>query len=135
MKEKSTVIVKIVTGVAFLVMVVINALANILPINGVGTGEVSDALPDLFAPSALTFAIWGVIYLLLALFTLYQGGVFNKEYDAKKNEMLKKISILFIISSLANSIWIFAWHLYAHMAFTYTDGRDICLPCNNYCYC
>ena len=110
MKEKSTAIVKIVTGVTFLVMIAINALANILPINGVGTGEVSDALPDLFAPAALTFSIWGVIYLLLALYTLYQGGVFNKGYDVKKNVMINKISILFIISSVANSIWIFAWH-------------------------
>ena len=54
------------TLITFILMVVVNALANILPINGIGTGAVSDSYPNLFAPAGITFAIWGVIYLLLA---------------------------------------------------------------------
>ena len=51
-------------------MVTINSLANILPINGMTTGDLSDKLKNLFTPQGATFAIWGVIYSLLLVFTL-----------------------------------------------------------------
>jgi len=93
-------------------MVTANALANILPIGGVTTGEISDSYPDLFAPAPLTFAIWGVIYLLLALYVLYQLGFFSKKekISEKAQEVLNQIAPYFVISSLANMMWIFAWH-------------------------
>ncbi len=47
----------IMIGTLVLVLVV-NALANILPINGLTTGEVSD-YPILFVPEAYVFSIWG----------------------------------------------------------------------------
>jgi len=102
--------VKIITTVTFLGMVAVNALANILPLNGVNTGQVSEAYPNLFAPAALTFAIWGLIYLLLAGFTLYQLGLFQGYKYAVKTELLHLIGIIFSISSLDNAAWIFAWH-------------------------
>jgi len=39
---------------------------------------VSDSYPNLFAPAGLTFAIWGVIYLALAGYVLYQFGLIKK---------------------------------------------------------
>ncbi|MDZ7837626.1 MAG: hypothetical protein U5N58_06550 [Actinomycetota bacterium] len=50
----------------------VNALANILPINNKATGELSDQYPNLFVPAGLTFSIWGLIYILLAIFIVYQ---------------------------------------------------------------
>lgn len=70
--------IKILVLVTFLVMVAINALANILPINGQTTGGVSDSYKNLFAPAGITFAIWGLIYLALAAYTIYQTGFFKK---------------------------------------------------------
>lgn len=96
--------------VSFLVMVIVNALANILAINGVTTGRVSDSYPNLFAPAGLTFAIWGLIYLLLAGYTLYQLGLFQNNNAAPRVELFGKVGFLFSVSSLANAAWIFAWH-------------------------
>lgn len=48
--------------VTFIIMIVTNALANILPINGQRTGEISDALNVLFTPAGYVFSIWGLIY-------------------------------------------------------------------------
>ena len=62
--------VKIFTVLGFIQMVMINSLANILPINGMTTGDLSDKLKNLFTPQGATFAIWGVIYSLLLVFTL-----------------------------------------------------------------
>jgi hypothetical protein len=61
------------------VMVAVNAMATLLPINGVTPGQVSDSYPNLFAPTGLTFSIWGLIYLGLACFILYQWGIFGKK--------------------------------------------------------
>jgi len=98
------------TAATFLIMIAVNAMANILPINGVSTGQVSDAYQNLFAPAGLTFSIWGLIYLLLAGYTLYHVGLFQGGEGAESRGLLRKTGILFSISSLANAAWIFSWH-------------------------
>jgi hypothetical protein len=69
---------------------------------------VSDSYPNLFAPAGLTFSIWGIIYLLLGLYTIYQLGCFCK--SKKRAELINKIGIYFSLSSLFNAFWIFSWH-------------------------
>lgn len=101
--------IRVLTLITFILMVVVNALANILPINGIGTGAVSDSYPNLFAPAGITFAIWGLIYLLLAGYSFYQLGKHNKTGEVS-NELLNKIGVVFSVSSIANTIWIFTWH-------------------------
>jgi hypothetical protein len=102
--------IKITVAVTYLIMIVVNAMANILPINGIDTGAVSDSYPNLFAPAGLTFSIWGVIYLLLAGYTLYQFGFFQGDKSKVKTELLRKVGIVFSISSVVNAAWIFSWH-------------------------
>jgi hypothetical protein len=101
MNKKTKLFIKVSALVTYLGMITTNALANILPINNIGTGQVSDSYPNLFAPIGLTFSIWGLIYLLLAVYVIYQF---------KKDGFVSKVNIYFIISSLANILWIFAWH-------------------------
>lgn len=98
---------KILVLLAYLGMVGVNALANILPINGLNTGEISDSYPNLFAPAGLTFAIWGLIYFLLLVFVIYQFIPAKKDDSQAR---LKKVQVLFVISSIANIGWIFTWH-------------------------
>ncbi len=102
--------IKILVAGTYVVMIIMNALANILPINGRGTGEVSDAYPNLFAPSGFTFSIWGVIYFLLALYVLYQLGVLKSGTRDGNRNLLTRIGIVFSISSVANALWILTWH-------------------------
>ena len=104
------VLVKIVAMAAYVAMVAVNFLANSLPINNRGTGQISDAYRNLFAPAGFAFSIWGLIYLLLAGYVVYQIVSFFKKGDKKHEELLKKINIYFIATSLANISWIFAWH-------------------------
>ncbi|MCE5196506.1 MAG: tryptophan-rich sensory protein [Negativicutes bacterium] len=102
--------IRILVGTTFLLMIVINALANIMKFNGQTTGDVANAYPNLFAPAAVTFAIWGVIYLLLAAYTLYQLGLLQDSLNREQANFLGKIGFIFSLSSLANAAWIFAWH-------------------------
>jgi len=89
----------------FLFMLTLNALANILPINGYNTGQLSDMYPNLFVPAGITFSIWGLIYIALILF-IY--GLYKLKLSEEKGFM--NISILFSISNLLNGCWILAWH-------------------------
>lgn len=98
--------IKIITGLAYIAMVVVNFLANSLPINNRSTGEISDAYQNLFAPAGPAFSIWGLIYLLLGIYVVYQ---FIKK-DSKTEEIIQKINPFFIATSFANILWIFAWH-------------------------
>jgi hypothetical protein len=98
--------IKILALVTYVAMIIVNFLANGLPINNRGTGEISDAYPNLFAPAGPAFSIWGLIYLLLGVYVIYQ---FVKK-EQKAEEIIQKINPLFIATSLANISWIFAWH-------------------------
>jgi len=92
-------------------MIVINILANLIPINGVTTGQVSASYPNLFTPAAYTFSIWGLIYLLLGLHTLYQLGFFRKENcSSVTNDLLSSVGFYFSLSSISNAAWILSWH-------------------------
>ncbi|MFW5780079.1 MAG: tryptophan-rich sensory protein [Bacillota bacterium] len=106
--NKTTLVIKILALVAFLAMVIVNILGNTLPINNVTTGEIAEMYPDLFSPANYTFAIWSVIYILLALYLVYQSGLIKSV--KLKETLIMKINIYFIISSIANLFWIFAWH-------------------------
>jgi len=93
-------VLQIGNALSFAAVVVVNALANILPLNNVTTGELSDSYPNYFVPAGYVFSIWGVIYLLLLGFTVRQlrrGGE-----DA---ETLRKIGWLFMISNVFNFVW------------------------------
>ena len=83
----------------------INALANILPINGVTTGEVSDSFPSLFTPAGYVFSIWGLIYLLLAVFVVYQALPAQKD-----SPRLERLGYWFAASCAFNVAWLLAWH-------------------------
>jgi len=94
---------------AMIVTIIVNALAVILPLNGKTTQELSDALPNLFVPAGITFSIWGIIYILWVVFAIYQARDFFKKEEIDM-PFLQQITFLFIISSIANSAWIFLWH-------------------------
>ena len=88
---------------AFVLVLVMNYLANALPINGKTTGELSAEYPNLFVPAGITFSIWGIIYLLLAAFIVMQFMDANKE-------LVSAIGWAFVLSSIFNALWIVAWH-------------------------
>lgn len=99
---KNQTLTKFLVLLTFVVMVGANALANILPINGITTGAISDSYPNLFAPAGYTFAIWGLIYLALAFAVV--------RLLFQKDPHFEFVSRWFILSNLANTAWIFGWH-------------------------
>ena len=99
---------KVLNLVFFLIMIAINAIANTLPLGYGSTGEMSAKYPNLFTPAPVTFAIWGVIYILMAIFAVFQLGLIGNEEIA--NNFVRQLSFWFVISCLMNIGWIFSWH-------------------------
>ena len=56
-----------------LATIAVNGLANALPINGQQTGEISDRFQTYFTPAGYVFSIWGVIYLGLLAYAVFQA--------------------------------------------------------------
>lgn len=89
---------------AFAVTVLVNGLAGSTTLlGGVTSADVSDMYPTLVTPAGFTFAIWGIIYTLLAVFVIYQLLTKNKSF-------LQQIGVFFALSSLLNICWLFLWH-------------------------
>jgi hypothetical protein len=91
--------------VGTVVTLIVNGLANALPLNGQTTAAVSDSFPVYFVPAGYVFAIWSVIYLALIGYTIYQALP-----GQRTNPAQRRIGWLYILSCAANSIWIFFWH-------------------------
>ena len=91
--------------IAIIAVIAINILANALPLNGLNTGEISDRFDIYFVPAGYVFSIWGLIYLGLIAY-----GIFQALPAQKENPRLRRIAVPFLISCLANIVWLFLWH-------------------------
>lgn len=91
--------------VAFAIMILLNVLSNTLPINGQTMPEISAKYPSLFTPAGFTFSIWGVIYLALLIFVVWQALP-----SQRGNAKVAGVSRYFQVNCLMNAVWLVAWH-------------------------
>jgi hypothetical protein len=95
---------QIATLAAVVGSIVINTLSNIFPLNGVSVGNLSNAL---FAsvqiiPANYAFAIWGLIYIGLIAFSIYQLQPTQRE-----NPRLQHSGYLLAIACISQCAWIY----------------------------
>jgi translocator protein len=89
---------------AFIITLAINGLASTSALGGKTTAQISDQYNTLITPAGYVFAIWGIIYALMAIFLVYQALP-----SQRNSPFQKQISALFILSCLFNIGWIFLW--------------------------
>ncbi len=85
--------------------IVVNVLANALPINGLTTGEISDRFRVYFVPAGYVFSIWGLIYAGLLAYMIFQALPVQRV-----NPRLRETGWWVVLANLANGAWIFLWH-------------------------
>ncbi len=89
----------------FILTVIVNSIAGSTTfIGGRDTATVSNNNPTLITPAGYVFSIWGIIYILLGAFVVYQALPRERGSDYHR-----KIGWLFVLSSLVNIAWIFVW--------------------------
>ena len=101
----------LVTWIFISAMIAANALANILPINQLNTGQISAFYPNYFVPAGFTFSIWGIIYLLLINYAIsYTYFTVLSDKFPKVAAYLSVINKWFWVTCFLNASWILAWH-------------------------
>jgi translocator protein len=96
---------QVVNIVALIVTLIVNYLSQALPLNGQTPADIANRLPILFIPANYVFGIWGVIYVLLIGFTVYQALPAQRE-----NPLLRRIGYWFALTCAANVSWLFLFH-------------------------
>ncbi len=105
MVANNSVLLKWSNIIAFAFTVIVNSLAGSTTLlGGVNTAQISDSNPTLITPAGYVFSIWGIIYVLLGVFVVFQALPSQKE-----KEYTKKIGWLFVLSSIINIAWLFLW--------------------------
>src|SRR4030066_2147332 len=92
---------QISVALTILATIVVNVLANALPINGQNTGAISDRFQVYFVPAGYVFSIWGVIYIGLIALATFQALPSQRE-----NPRLRQTGYLVAASGLANIVWL-----------------------------
>lgn len=95
----------ILNSVSLLGALFVNYWVNSSASEGESIGEISDKYSTLITPADYAFSIWGLIYLLLLIFVGFQWY----QYLRKQPDQLSDIGIWFIVSNLANALWVLCW--------------------------
>ena len=98
-------VLPILVLLATLATIAYNSLAEALPINGLTTGEISDRFAIYFVPAGYVFSIWGLIYIALIAYGIYQ--VLPARWDDAR---LRRIAPWYLLSCLGNVAWLTLWH-------------------------
>lgn len=89
--------------IATLLVLVLNILAATGRINAVFPNEISDRYPTVTTPAGWAFSIWGLIYIGLLAFSVYQ-------LLPSRSYVFDRIRVPYIASCILNCAWIFFWH-------------------------
>jgi hypothetical protein len=101
----------LVNIIALGVTIAVNALANILPLNGQTTGEISNRFASYIVPAGFTFSIWSVIYVGLTVFAAVQALP-----GWRDRALVRSVGSLFLATCVANTAWIVLWHYEYYLA-------------------
>jgi hypothetical protein len=100
-------VLQIANGFFFIITVIINYLSNTGIFNNNTMASVSARYQNLFTPAGYAFSIWGLIYLGVFAFIIYQArSLFQKNTS---NEIVVKTGWWFVLSCIANCSWVLAW--------------------------
>lgn len=88
---------------ASLVLIVVNFLSNTIPFGGKTMAEVSAQYPTLITPAGYAFSIWGLIYLLLLVFSIFQLR------RGRESRFYNLIWPFYMLNVAANIAWLFAF--------------------------
>ncbi len=103
MKARTLVILNTLT---FILAIYLNFLSGTGAISGDSVSDISAKYTTLITPAGYAFAIWGFIYIMLIGFIGYQ---WYSIFKSKNDSIIKDSALWFVVSNLANSMWIVAW--------------------------
>lgn len=92
---------------AVLFAIGINYYSQIYTINGNRVSDLSDKYSNLFTPAGYAFAIWGIIFIAILIFALYQ--IYRTFLRKQTLDFISRTGLWFVATNVANGLWIVAW--------------------------
>ena len=89
---------------AYALAMLLNGLAPIILPADLGT--ITDEVNVAINPAGYAFSIWGLIYTLLGVFTVYQALPGSWVPDRNDDLIYNKVSYVFIANMFINGIWL-----------------------------
>lgn len=104
-RYQPSIVLRVLVAASVVAMIVMNILANALPLFGRGTGEVSAQYPTLVTPAGYVFSIWGLIYIGLLAYSVAQFV-----QPLRDDPLPDRLASALILSNVANVGWLLLWH-------------------------
>ncbi|MCI1220097.1 MAG: hypothetical protein LKF99_06160 [Bifidobacterium sp.] len=98
----------IILWAAWTLTLAFNVFAQIGKLGGVSTADISNEVSSWFTPAGYAFAIWGAIYLALALWLVALCG--DKSRTRLGPLPLTTRGALFALTCALNIVWLISWH-------------------------
>ena len=100
-------ILAIINFLSVILVLVINGLSQSQRWNNTTVGEISNKFGNLFTPAPYAFSIWGLIFLMLIVYSVYQlYTAFANTEDAK---YISKTGWWFTLANIGNAGWVVAF--------------------------
>lgn len=93
--------------ISVIIVVAMNYISQALRFNNTTIGEVSDIYDNLFTPASYAFSIWGLIFISLFAYAIFQ--VKQAFSDDEPFEFITPTGYWFFLANLLNTIWVLAF--------------------------
>lgn len=105
---QSGLLLAIATVFSILATLAVNTLSNIRPPGGINVGEIANTILRgvLIVPANYAFAIWGLIYLGLIAY-----GVYQFQLPQRNTPVIRSANLWLILACLAQVAWIYLFTL------------------------
>lgn len=100
-----------------ILVIAINYISQAIRINETTIGEVSNKYFNLFTPASYAFAIWGLIFIALMAYGIYQVKVAFS--NKQSSDFIEQTGYWFILTNILNCVWVFVF------AYEYTGASVI----------
>lgn len=92
--------------ISVIVVIAVNYISQALRLNNTTIGEISSRYDNLFTPASYAFAIWGLIFLGLLVYAVFQV---IRAYSNKPSDFIEQTGYWFLLANLLNATWVFAF--------------------------
>jgi len=98
-----------------ILVIAVNYISQAVRFNNTTIGELSQRYSNLFTPASYAFAIWGLIFLGLLAYALFQIKVVY--FDKKELAYIEQTGYWFAFANVLNGMWVIAF-AYEYMGLT-----------------
>lgn len=90
-----------------ILVIAVNYISQALRLNDTTIGDISRKYDNLFTPASYAFAIWGIIFLGLLAYSLFQ--IRRAFFSTKDSSFIEQTGYWFLMANLLNSAWVVAF--------------------------